>query len=111
MDRAAGPEPADGPGRARHQIPVADRRPGQAVHRSLRRDAIRRWDRGGEDPAAQPEANAHAERWVRTARAEVSDRMLIAGPRHLSAVVEEYAAHYNRHRPHRGHRPAAAGPR
>ncbi len=45
--------------------------------------------------------NAYAERWVRTARTEVADRMLIAGPRHLHAVLDEYAAHYNRHRPHR----------
>lgn len=45
--------------------------------------------------------NAYAERWVRTARSEVTDRMLIAGPRHLQAVLDEYAAHYNRHRPHR----------
>jgi putative transposase len=27
--------------------------------------------------------------------------MLIAGPRHPRAVLDEYAAHYNRHRPHR----------
>jgi putative transposase len=27
--------------------------------------------------------------------------MLIAGPRHLYAVLDEYVAHYNRHRPHR----------
>jgi hypothetical protein len=27
--------------------------------------------------------------------------MLIAGPRHLRAVLDEYAAHYNGHRPHR----------
>jgi putative transposase len=46
-------------------------------------------------------SNAYAERWVRTARAETTDRMLIAGPRHLRAVLDEYAAHYNRHRPHR----------
>jgi putative transposase len=38
---------------------------------------------------------------VRTARAEVTDRMLITGPRHLRAVLDEYVAHYNGHRPHR----------
>jgi putative transposase len=51
-------------------------------------------------PPRSPRANAYAERWVHTARAEVTDRMLITGPRHLRAVLDEYAAHYNHHRSH-----------
>jgi putative transposase len=44
-----------------------------------------------------------ARRWTypRTARSECTDRMLIFGERHLRAVLTEYAAHYNRRRPHR----------
>jgi putative transposase len=58
-----------------------------------------------------PRMNAYAERWVRTVRTECTDRMLIAGPRHLQAVLDEYVAHYNRHRPHRARnlRPPDAG--
>ncbi len=48
---------------------------------------------------------------MHTVRAECTDRMLIAGPRHLRAVLDEYVAHYNRHRPHRARnlRPPDAG--
>ena len=52
-------------------------------------------------PPSSPKANCYSERWVRTARSEVTDRMLIAGQRHLQAVLDEYAEHFNQHRPHR----------
>ena len=53
-------------------------------------------------PILSPRANAHAERWVRTARAECLDWILVLGRRHLEQVLRTYAAHYNRARPHRG---------
>jgi putative transposase len=49
-----------------------------------------------------PPRSAHAERFVLTARTEVTDRMLILGERHLQSVLAEYARHYNGRRPHRG---------
>jgi hypothetical protein len=35
------------------------------------------------------------------ARAELTERTLIAGQRHLLTILEDYAAHYSQHRPHR----------
>jgi putative transposase len=52
-------------------------------------------------PPRSPRANAYAERFVLTARTEVTDRMLIFGQRHLRTVLAEYENHYNGRRPHR----------
>ena len=53
-------------------------------------------------PVRAPKANAFAERFVRTIRAEVFDLVLVTGRRHLIKVLSEYEVHYNSHRPHRG---------
>jgi putative transposase len=52
-------------------------------------------------PIQAPNANAHAERWVRTLRADCLDRILILGRSHLEHVLRVYHRHYNEHRPHR----------
>jgi transposase len=52
-------------------------------------------------PVQAPRANAIAERWIASARRECLDRMLITGERHLRLVLDEYADHYDVHRPHR----------
>ena len=52
-------------------------------------------------PVRAPQANAIAERWIGTVRRELLDRILIMNRRHLTAVLNEYVAHFNHHRPHR----------
>jgi putative transposase len=52
-------------------------------------------------PIKAPNANAQAERWVRTLRADCLDRILILGRSHLEHVLRIYRRHYNEHRPHR----------
>jgi Integrase core domain/ABC-2 type transporter len=52
-------------------------------------------------PPRSPRASAYAERFVLTARTEVTDRMLIFSQRHLRTVLADYEAHYIGRRPHR----------
>ena len=53
-------------------------------------------------PVRAPQANAFAERWVRTARQECLDRLLVFSRRHLETILAAYIEHYNQARPHRG---------
>jgi transposase InsO family protein len=52
-------------------------------------------------PVRAPKANAIAERFVRTVRAECLDWLLILNRRHLEHVLRVYVDRYNRERPHR----------
>jgi putative transposase len=47
-------------------------------------------------PFRSPQANAHAERFVRTARTECLHWLLILGPRQLDRVLHVYTDHYNK---------------
>jgi hypothetical protein len=53
-------------------------------------------------PYRAPNANAYAERWVRSVREECLDQLLIINERHLKQVLTEYCQYYNSARPHQG---------
>ena len=53
-------------------------------------------------PVHAPNANAYAERWIRSVREECLDKILILGERHLERVLHTYVGYYNHCRPHQG---------
>ena len=48
-------------------------------------------------PVQAPDANAYAERWIRTVRTECLDWLLVLGQSHLARVLSVYVDHYLRH--------------
>jgi transposase InsO family protein len=72
------------------------------VHGQLRRRVAADGVRAVKTPVRAPRANAYAERWVRSVRAECLDWGLIWNRRHLERVLSAYVAHYSLARPHRG---------
>jgi putative transposase len=53
-------------------------------------------------PHHAPNANAFAERWIRSVREECLDKVLIINQAHLRRVMREYIAFFNTARPHQG---------
>lgn len=53
-------------------------------------------------PCRAPNANANAERWIRSVREECLDKMLSINQAHLRRVMREYIAFFNEARPHQG---------
>jgi len=53
-------------------------------------------------PYQAPNANAHAERFVRSIKRECLSRMILFGEAHLGHVLEQYLAHYHAERNHQG---------
>ncbi|MFE2448612.1 integrase core domain-containing protein [Streptomyces sp. NPDC059426] len=101
MGHPTRPQSAHGPRRQGRVLPVPHPRPGQQVHRRVRRRLRRQRHSRHPNSVASPRSNAFAERWIRTARAECTDRLLITGERHLRTVLTQYAEHYNAGRAHR----------
>jgi len=53
-------------------------------------------------PFQAPNANAHAERFVRSIKAECLNRVIPLGDRHLRRTIAEFVEHYHRERNHQG---------
>lgn len=53
-------------------------------------------------PFQAPNANSFSERWVRSAREECLDKVLILNEAHLRRVLQTFVRYYNVRRPHQG---------
>jgi len=85
---------------ASHQILICDRD-------SKWTDDFRRIVQGAgvrivRTPVRAPNANAFAERFVRSIQEECLDRLILFGERRLLRALDEFVAHYHRERNHQG---------
>ena len=83
-------------------------------HRVLICDRDRKWSRAVRQrfgdagirvvltPERAPNANAHAERFVRSIKEECLDRMIPLGERHFRRAITEFVEHYHLERNHQG---------
>ena len=83
-------------------------------HRALICDRDRKWSRAVRQrlgdagvrvvlaPERAPNANAYAERFVRSIKEECLDRMIPLGERHLRRAITEFVEHYHLERNHQG---------
>ncbi len=53
-------------------------------------------------PLQAPNANPHAERWVRSARRECLNHFVLLGLGSLQRALDQYRIFFNEHRPHQG---------
>ena len=83
-----------------HRVLICDRdaKWSGAIRRLLNDGGIR----VVQTPWRAPNANAHAERFVRSIKQECLDRVIPLGERHFRHTVSEYVAHYHHERNHQG---------
>jgi len=83
-----------------HRVLICDR------DRKWSREVRRELDDAGVHvaltPFQAPNANAHAERFVRSIKYECLDRMVPIGQGHLRRALKEFVDHYHRERNHQG---------
>jgi len=82
-----------------HRLLICDRDAKWSAVRPLLEDAGLRVV---QTPYRAPNANAYAERFVRSIKEECLDRIIPLGEHHFRRAVRDYVAHYHRERNHQG---------